>query len=68
MLDEEKWLKSVKGISENEYAKFQDFLQTHSLKNIEFDGKSISYDHCGSGYYSVIGYTLPYRNLSLKEN
>ncbi|MFC2165705.1 alpha/beta fold hydrolase [Acidobacteriota bacterium] len=54
MLDEQKWLKSVKGISESEYAKFQNFLQTHSLKNIEFDGKSISYYFCGTGEKTIL--------------
>ncbi len=54
MLDEQKLLDSVKEISENEYAKFRDFLQTHSLKYIETDGKSISYYCCGTGKKTIL--------------
>jgi len=54
MLDKQTLLESVKGISESEYAKLQSFLETHSLKNIEVDGKSISYYCCGAGTKTIL--------------
>jgi pimeloyl-ACP methyl ester carboxylesterase len=54
MQDESKLLKSVEGISESEYAKFRDFLETHSLKSIEVHGKSIHYYSCGTGPRTIL--------------
>jgi len=54
MLDEHKLLKSVEGISESEYTKFRDFLETHSIKTIEVDGKEVSYYFCGTGEKTIL--------------
>ncbi len=54
MLDEKKWLESLDGISETEHKKFKEFLETHRLKQINFEGKSISYYFCGAGETTVL--------------
>ena len=54
MLDEHELLKSVEGISDSEYAKFQNFLKTHLLKTSEYEGRTISYYFCGTGTRTVL--------------
>lgn len=49
MLDEKKLIQSMEGISEKELTRFRDFVESHSLKQIEYSGKSIEYMICGQG-------------------
>ncbi len=56
-LDEQTVKKYFMGTSENEMRRFQDFLDTHTLKHAEFKGKSISYYCCGDGEKTVLAFS-----------
>jgi pimeloyl-ACP methyl ester carboxylesterase len=45
------------GISETELRRFQDFLDTHSLKYVDLEGKSISYYRCGKGEKTILTFS-----------
>jgi pimeloyl-ACP methyl ester carboxylesterase len=54
MLDERKLLESLEGISDSEHAKLRGFLNTHSIKNTEVNGKDIFYYCCGAGPRTIL--------------
>lgn len=49
--------KYCEGIPRSELQRFQDFLDTHTLKYTEFKGKSIPYYRCGKGEKTVLAFS-----------
>ncbi len=56
-LDARTIKKYFSGISEKELRRFQDFLDTHTLKHTEFKKKSIPYYCCGEGEKAVLAFS-----------
>ncbi|MBN1223979.1 MAG: alpha/beta hydrolase [Candidatus Aminicenantes bacterium] len=54
MLNEEKLLKSLEGISESEFQRYMGFIRNHSIKQLQRDGFKISYYSCGSGEKAIL--------------
>jgi pimeloyl-ACP methyl ester carboxylesterase len=63
-IDDQTIKKYLKGTGENELRRFQDFLNTHTLKHTEFKGNSIPYYCSGQGEKTILtfsgGHTGPW--------
>ena len=56
-LDAQTIEKYFAGISEKEIGRFQDFLDTHPIKQTGFKGKSIPYCICGKGEKTMLTFS-----------
>jgi pimeloyl-ACP methyl ester carboxylesterase len=54
MLDEEKLLKSLEGVSARELSRFKDFLESHTLKEFQSDIGAVPYYLCGEGTRTIM--------------
>jgi len=54
MLDEQKLLDSLQGVSDTEYQRFKAFLEAHTMKYLEWHNVTIPYYHCGEGPRTIL--------------
>ncbi len=54
MLEIEKLLESLRDSHGPEVERFKDFLNSHDMKNININGKSVSYYCCGNGNRTIL--------------
>jgi pimeloyl-ACP methyl ester carboxylesterase len=54
MLDEQKLLESLQGVSDTEYKRFEAFLTSHTMKYVQSGNVTIPYYHCGEGPRTIL--------------
>jgi pimeloyl-ACP methyl ester carboxylesterase len=54
MLDEQKLLESLRGVSDTEYQRFEAFLKSHTMKYVRSENVTIPYYHCGEGPRTIL--------------
>ena len=54
MLNENKLVRSLENFDGPELERLKDFLAAHSVKHLDFEGRSVEYIHCGKGSNTLL--------------
>ena len=57
MIDERSIKKYYADVSQTELKRLQDFLETHEIREIDVEGKSIKYYSCGKGEQTILTFS-----------
>lgn len=57
MIDERSMKKYYADVSQTELKRLQDFLETHEIRQIDVEGKSIKYYSCGKGEQTILTFS-----------
>jgi pimeloyl-ACP methyl ester carboxylesterase len=57
MIDEQSIKKYYADVSQAELKRLQDFLETHEIKQIDVEGKSVKYYSCGKGEQTILTFS-----------
>jgi pimeloyl-ACP methyl ester carboxylesterase len=57
MIDERSIKKYYADVSQTELKRLQDFLETHEIREIDVEGKSIKYYSCGKGERTILTFS-----------